>query len=372
VSAQAVSSWEEIGARVATARKSAGLTQEGLAHELGLDRTAVTRIESGQRELDARELAHLSSILGRPLPWFLSLPDAALAGRRASLDASVPHRIDDLLEDLADGVGQLTELGLLNADPFRVTGDLVSFEDAERAANETRSRIGQGSGPLWDLTRVAESLGLFACSLRLQDDRVDGAYAVLDGGGVAVVNGDFESGRRRFTLAHEIGHHVLQDKYAEDRDIAGNVETREKLINAFAIHFLMPRGAVVEQWKSLNAKHGLWDSTLRIGVQFGVSWTALCLQLKTLGLIDDRAHEVLVRRKPVGADYLERGLDLREDLHPPRIPPSYGAAVVKAYRGRRIGRSRAVELLFGASAASDLSLKRQPLGVLRSEFGSHP
>ena len=253
-----------------------------------------------------------------------------------------------------------------------MAGDLVSFEDAERAANETRSRIGQGSGPLWDLTRVAESLGLFACSLRLQDERVDGAYAVLDSAGVAVINGDFESGRRRFTLAHEIGHHVLQDKYAEDRDVIGSADMREKLINAFAVYLLMPRRAVAEQWQSLAVTHGLWDRALRVGAHFGVSWTALCLQLKNLGLVDDRAYAVLVRRKPVGADYLERGLDLRDDLHPPRVPPGYAAGVVKAYGGRRIGRSRAIELLLGTSGENDLpSLKRQALGVLRSEFSSH-
>jgi Zn-dependent peptidase ImmA (M78 family)/DNA-binding XRE family transcriptional regulator len=357
---------------VATARASAGLTQDELAQALDLDRTAVTRIESGQRSVDARELAHLAHILKRPLPWFLSAQAAALAGRRAQLTPGLPHRIDNLLDDLADGVSQLIEFGLLEARRYQIQrGDLVSYEDAERAASETRARLGQGLGPLWDLTRVAESLGLFACSLRLEDRHVDGAYAVLDSAGVAVINGDFESGRRRFTLAHEIGHHVLQDKYADDRDVAGSTESRERLINAFAIHLLMPRATATECWKSLGAKQRVWERALRLGVHFGVSWTALCLQLETLGLVDERTHRALLRRPPVGADYLERGLDLRDDLHPPRVPPTYAAAVVKANGTRRIVRSRAVELLLGTIDEHDLGLKRQPVGVLRSEFGQH-
>lgn len=366
---QAVSSWEEIGTRVASARKTAGLTQEDLGQALGLDRTAVTRIESGRRELDARELAHLASILNRPLPWFLSVPAAALAGRRASLDAA--HPVDNLLEDLGDGVSQLTGFGLLKPAPFKVAGDLVSFEDAERAAREARARIDAGSGSLWDLTRVAEKVGLYAFSLALEDPRVDGAYAVLgDGSGVAVVNGDFESGRRRFTLAHEIGHHVFQDKYAEDLDAASSADARERLLNAFAIHLLLPRDAVTKDWKNPTAPHGLWDRALSMGVRYGVSWTALCLQLKNLDLVDERAYRVLVGRRPVGADYVARGLDLRDDLHPPRVPPTYAAAVIKAYETRRVSRSRAIELLLRTIGEKDLRLKRLPMGVLRSELGS--
>jgi Zn-dependent peptidase ImmA (M78 family) len=321
--------------------------------------------------LDARELAQLANLLRRPLPWFLSVPTAALAGRRASLETDAVHQVDNLLEDLGDGVGQLIQLGLLKPDSYRIAGDLVSFEDAERAANETRARIGQGPGPLWDLIRVAEKLGLYACSLPLEDSRVDGAYAVLDDAGVAVVNGDFESGRRRFTLAHEIGHHVFQDKYAGDRDIVGSTDERERLINAFAIHLLMPREAATQEWTQLAAtQSGLWDRALLMGVGFGVSWTALCLQLKNLELIDGRAYAVIASRRPVRADYVARGLDLRDDLHPPRVPPTYAAAVVKAYVTRRIGRSRAIELLFGTIGESDLRLKPQPLGVLRSELAS--
>ena len=368
---QAVSSWKEIGSRVATARKAARLTQENLAHEMGLNRTAITRIESGQRELDARELAHLAEFLERPLPWFLSVPDAALAGRRAALDARAPHRADALLEDLADGVGQMSDFGLLKAVPFRVTRNLVTFEDAERAAEETRSRIGKGSEPLWNLCRVAEGLGLFACSLRLQDDRVDGAYAVHDAGGVAVVNGDFESGRRRFTLAHEIGHHVFQDEYANDRDVSTSTDQRERLINAFAIYLLMPRDAVNARWTELTAVHDVWHSALRLGVRFGVSWTALVLHLKNLDLIDGRAYTELVHRRPVGADYLEHDLSLYDDLRPPRVPPSYAAAVAKAHRAGRISRSRTIELLLGTIGEDDLPrLEPHRMAVLRSELSA--
>ena len=61
-----------LGRRVASARKRAGVTQEELAHRLGVDRTAVAKIEAGRRRVSAPELARLADALGYPMEWFLS------------------------------------------------------------------------------------------------------------------------------------------------------------------------------------------------------------------------------------------------------------------------------------------------------------
>lgn len=52
----------------------------------------------------------------------------------------------------------------------------------------------------------------------------------------AVVNGDTDSGRRRMTLAHELGHWLCGDAY----DVWAR-DDRERMLNSFAIHFLAPR-----------------------------------------------------------------------------------------------------------------------------------
>ncbi|HXF57802.1 MAG TPA: nucleotidyltransferase domain-containing protein [Actinomycetota bacterium] len=63
-----------IGARVARARRRAGMTQATLASLVSLDRTALSRIESGQRHLRPHELARIAEALGRSVDWFLSGP----------------------------------------------------------------------------------------------------------------------------------------------------------------------------------------------------------------------------------------------------------------------------------------------------------
>jgi Zn-dependent peptidase ImmA (M78 family)/DNA-binding XRE family transcriptional regulator len=369
MASRTVDSWEQIGQRLAQARKSAGLTQEQLAAAVKLDRTALSKAESGQRELDALELGRFARELKRPVSWFLASPSQSLTSRRASIGHREPHPVDDTLEEAVQNVELLQELGVLKINAVRIDRGLKDVADAERVAAETRQRLGRSKDELWDLTRVAEDCGLLVFTFDLGEEKVDGVYASLDNGGVAIVNGHFDSGRRRFTLAHEIGHHVLQDEFSSDWDILAGAAARERLINAFAAHFLLPRRAAEAAWRDLNGTSEPWAAALQIGARFGLSWTALALHLRNVGLIDQPGHDGLLARAPRAADYMERELSIREDLRAPSIPPRYAAAVIKAYRTQRVNAQRAVELLFGTLRADELpAMDTVPLEALRSEL----
>lgn len=61
---------KHLGIRVSLARKSKGMTQELLADQMGLSRSALVKIESGQRVLSASELFHISEILEVSMDYF--------------------------------------------------------------------------------------------------------------------------------------------------------------------------------------------------------------------------------------------------------------------------------------------------------------
>ncbi|HVV82411.1 MAG TPA: helix-turn-helix transcriptional regulator, partial [Kofleriaceae bacterium] len=75
-------SWEELGRRVLEARKQAGLTQSDLAAALRLERTAISKIEAGQRTVDSLELVRLGAALQRPIGWFVADPIPSIVSRR--------------------------------------------------------------------------------------------------------------------------------------------------------------------------------------------------------------------------------------------------------------------------------------------------
>ncbi len=61
---------KHIGVRVSQARKSKGITQEQLAEQMYLTRSALVKVESGQRGLSANELFNISEILEIPMDYF--------------------------------------------------------------------------------------------------------------------------------------------------------------------------------------------------------------------------------------------------------------------------------------------------------------
>src|ERR1700722_10917344 len=98
--------WAEVGARIAASRRGHGLSQDDLAAEMGLDRTAITKIEAGRRHLSSLELVRLAEVLDRPLEWFVTSPPASIISRRAAVaggrsDEHSDYAIDDVARDLA-------------------------------------------------------------------------------------------------------------------------------------------------------------------------------------------------------------------------------------------------------------------------------
>lgn len=348
-----INDWRALGARIAQARRAAHLSQAEVANALGVDRTVVTKIEAGTRGTSALELARLARILGRSIDWFLLPSPPAVASRRNERGAD-ESEADIVLERVAREIDLLVEQGLLSVPPAPTPMRIDSVGAAEEAAAKVRRGLGLGVGPVWDLPHLAEKVGLYVYVLRLSTPDLDGSYLRVGAGGVAIINGAVDSGRRRFNLVHELGHHLFADDYSTEWIIAEGGEAREKLINAFAIHFLMPRRVVERAWREGGGEEHPRRVALHLAAEYGVSWTATVGQLRNLKLIDAEAFERLKEEHPRRIDYIEERLSVRTDLHPPLIPPSVGQVVLRAYRRNKLGRSRALELMHGTVAEHEL------------------
>lgn len=63
---------ERIGLRLKDAREYLCISQEEVAKILGISRSAISLIESGQRKLDSVELMDLAKLYKRPMAYFTS------------------------------------------------------------------------------------------------------------------------------------------------------------------------------------------------------------------------------------------------------------------------------------------------------------
>jgi hypothetical protein len=111
----------------------------------------------------------------------------------------------------------------------------------------------------------------------------EAALEPLGDGRAIVLNGSGDSGRRRFTIAHEIGHFVLHpERCRPERGGAVNEAGRreEREADAFAAELLMPEHLVREAAREQGP-----DAT-RLAERFEVSRKAMQTRLRGLGLLE--------------------------------------------------------------------------------------
>jgi len=359
----------DFGQRIAQARDEADMTQADLARAIGLDRTAIAKLESGARKVSAAELVAIAAAVDRPIDWFVVESPPAVVSRRSDAAAGGRSRSLDLkVERLARDVAFLVDQGVLRDVPTRPSLELpTDVNDAERLATRARSLMGVSDGPLHDLQRAVERVGLLGFSLDLGETNGDAAYVEVSNLGVAILNGGVDPGRRRFNLAHELGHHLFGDAYAPEVAVNAGSET-EQLINAFAVHLLLPRREVTEQWRTSTDMDPRL-AAVSLSYQFRASWTATCNQLRTLGLIDDQQRVRFVAALPTSADAIALGERWVAELESPMVPPEYGKRVIAAYETGRLSAARTAELLWGTVSIADLPEQRTlPLEALRRDF----
>ncbi|MBT0770270.1 helix-turn-helix domain-containing protein [Kineosporia sp. J2-2] len=262
-----------IGTRVRQARQRSGLSAAVVAQEAGLTPDKLSKIEHGKRRIAPAELAGLAQALKVSLAWLLdqatsSRSSLALA-HRVSADsqalASSPAREravalleaeDRLARKVPLTQRRLSPAGamignLVPADPPRYPDMPRTKTEARRQgralAEEVRRVLELGSAGINDLPALIEMhfaadvllspLGDSSDGLCAHDAEADDHHALL------VVNTDYPLGRTRFTLAHELGHHLLRDArevIEEDQDQMYSNGYVEQRVNSFAGHLLLP------------------------------------------------------------------------------------------------------------------------------------
>jgi Zn-dependent peptidase ImmA (M78 family) len=130
------------------------------------------------------------------------------------------------------------------------------------------------------------------------DDELSGMSFIKNGVAVIVLNLNHHPNRRRFTLAHEIGHHILHklyltnnvhvDKIVLNRDVVSSqgLDIKEMEANAFAAELLMPESELRRYHTvDLNDDEFLYE----LAKKLKVSVTALVYRLINLGMMPHSA-----------------------------------------------------------------------------------
>ena len=114
-----------------------------------------------------------------------------------------------------------------------------------------------------------------------------------DGNWAIILNKNEAPTRKRFSIAHEVGHFLIhKDQPFVDTFTAGEAfyrdgigdEQLEKEANYFAANLLMPAERIKEIW-------ALSSSPSEMASKFDVSEVSITFRLKNLGLIEDAQNQ---------------------------------------------------------------------------------
>lgn len=143
------------------------------------------------------------------------------------------------------------------------------------------------------LEQIAKREGI-KIELTPLDDELSGMSFIKNGVAVIVLNLNHHPNRRRFTLAHEIGHHQMHvpyltnnvhvDKIVLNRDVVSSqaVDIKEIEANAFAAELLMPE-AELRRYHTVDLNDD--DFLYSLAKKLKVSVTALTYRLINLGMV---------------------------------------------------------------------------------------
>lgn len=147
-----------------------------------------------------------------------------------------------------------------------------------------------------DPSKIAQLYGIEVCPPADLEDDVSGMMITReDGSVVIVVNKSHAKSRKRFSVAHELGHYFLhravspvfvdsKKVFYRDARAAEGTARQEIEANAFAAELLMPEEEV-RKWFPQKLSPMDDDDVEKVAKEFEVSVAALSFRLVRLGLL---------------------------------------------------------------------------------------
>jgi Zn-dependent peptidase ImmA (M78 family) len=249
-------------------------------------------------------------------------------------------------------------------------------EDAEQA-RQYRVRVGLDlRGPIPDLLHVAEDVAEVAVSVIDLPEGVSGAYTYEEGQGFAFVNVNDSVVRQRFTLAHELAHHVYKDAAIIDPEsnVFGSPKSpRERRANTFAAEFLIPLQAVNAWMEARGASNVDLRLVVELASFFRVSAKAALIRLQLARFIDAAGplgkvldasvesgeHTRLSRR--LGIEEAPDALSEIKKRDVPRVPAKMWEYAVVGYERGLLTVERIAEAVYKTPA--DVKAELDDLGI---------
>jgi len=326
-----------VGERLKMARQMAGMSMRALAEQTGVSAMAISKYERDRMTPSSDVLIRLAQALNVQVGFFLRPVTAELTApafrRRSRLGIKAQNAIlaktQAWLERYLD-VESFFPDGPVFAPPA-IDRQVAMLEDVEHVALALREAWNLGLDPIDNLIEVLESHGIKVGIIEGGDDFDALTLWANESDPVMVVKDGMPGERQRLSLAHELGHLILEP--------VGDLD-EEKAAFRFAGAFLVPRPMALYELGENRRNLDLHELHL-LKHKYGVSMEAWVYRARDLNIVSEHtARQLWILFRSEGWNRLEPG-----DQIPMEAPGRMKRLVLRALAEDVISESRAAELL---------------------------
>lgn len=270
------------------AREFRGYSQTELANSIqGLSQSNLSKFEKGFGVLSGDIQKKIILFLDFPEEFFNKKINTVIENANYRKKATVLKTKIVKFENRSKVIGYLIDEFSESIEWPEFTLSTLNVEEGfsvEYIANYTRRLLKlEKDQPVKNIISILERSGIIIYEID-DDESFDGISFITDKGySVMIINKNFSNDRKRFTIAHELGHLLMHN---ENHFPISSYRDKEKEANLFAGEFLMPQEAIKNSLRSLRFSDlGMLKS------YWLTSMSSIVRRAKDLNCIDDKKYK---------------------------------------------------------------------------------
>ncbi len=288
------------------ARESRGLTQKDLCEKVdGLSQGNLSRMEKGLLPVSDDVIKSISRVLNYPISFFskeivTTKDDSLFYRKRITMTQRVLSKLEariNIVCSIIDGLLESVDVPELSIPHVEVSGGL----SPEQIAFNLRNYLRVPSGPIEGIVSLLEKRGVIVIFMDM-GEKFDGVTKFTQRAQpIMCINSRISNDRKRFTIAHELGHLVM---HLRSTDFAEDEKIMEYQANAFASEFLMPEVDCKADLRTLN-----YSKLPSLKMYWGVSKAAIIRRAYDLKCLSESTYRYyLMTLSKTGERKVEREL----------------------------------------------------------------
>lgn len=249
------------------ARESRGFSQKELSQKTRISQATLSKIEKGMVRLTDELVTKIAIALDYPTSFFCrqiaSSENSTLFFRkRQSMTAKQLSTLDNKINILSSVIDEMSDS--IDIPPLSIPSlSPNNGVKVEEIAFRLRQYLNVSQGPIDNIVSLLEQHGVIVVFLNLGEmEKFDGLTRYTTTNiPVIWINAGMPNDRKRFSLAHELGHLVMHLR--EDDSLTKSEKELEEEANLFAGEFLMPTTSCRSdffnlKYKDLALKKAYW------------------------------------------------------------------------------------------------------------------